>query len=419
MNGNPFSKKPKGPVGAAGIFAWMLALSSPGAVAFPHIDDDQLKQITGEQAPADDKVKPKSLIEGYLWIGDPVHENLTKVTLKHAAVFGNDTDIKKTPAYQLPYIRGVFWNDDPTKLLWPTNAGTPQSFLNGATALEWAQTIKRAEKIADTAWLCRDTAQKVPCVGNTEAITACKAKKKQDIEKCDLGLAELGKDLLSRSHFGDLQFLHGMAGKEGEKASDTKAHMLTWAEFCFKVAGGAIAATDSLKQADAMVPGISRLLVNDTLPDSKTIAELFGDSNIKELAEGSLLHMIQDSFSDSHVKRVVLNRTSTIDGVPKDVFARDAILRFYTYPGQDKSRHKQCDKEPSTLFIAAALINVGSLSGSDPVTHGIVVAKLLRSGNAADLDKRWSEAGDYLSNKVFNLNTTPAEAGPGRPDCSP
>lgn len=41
----------------------------------------------------------------------------------------------------------------------------------------------------------------------------------------------VGDPLLARTHFGDMSALHGMAGKEGEKAEDTKARMMMWAEF--------------------------------------------------------------------------------------------------------------------------------------------------------------------------------------------
>ena len=41
-----------------------------------------------------------------------------------------------------------------------------------------------------------------------------------------------------RSHFGDLQFLHSMASRDGEMASETRQRILMWAEFTWSVAVG-------------------------------------------------------------------------------------------------------------------------------------------------------------------------------------
>ena len=42
--------------------------------------------------------------------------------------------------------------------------------------------------------------------------------------------------MTARSHFGDLQFFHGMASSDAEAPSTTKANMLNWARFLVKVA---------------------------------------------------------------------------------------------------------------------------------------------------------------------------------------
>ena len=53
--------------------------------------------------------------------------------------------------------------------------------------------------------------------------------------------------ILNRSHFGDMQFLHSMASRVGDRAQDTKLSILIWAEFAYKVASGSIPANTMLK----------------------------------------------------------------------------------------------------------------------------------------------------------------------------
>jgi hypothetical protein len=45
-----------------------------------------------------------------------------------------------------------------------------------------------------------------------------------------------GASLLHRSHFGDLQFMHAMATKDGEPAETTRRKILMWAEFSWRTA---------------------------------------------------------------------------------------------------------------------------------------------------------------------------------------
>lgn len=53
--------------------------------------------------------------------------------------------------------------------------------------------------------------------------------------------------MLNRSHFGDMQFLHSMASRVGDRAEETKLAIMLWAEFAYKVAIGKIQGTTMLK----------------------------------------------------------------------------------------------------------------------------------------------------------------------------
>ena len=59
-------------------------------------------------------------------------------------------------------------------------------------------------------------------------------------------------DLIARSHFGDLQFFHGMASSDAELPSVTKEKMLTWARFLVDVASGQVAPDTKIKDVETI-----------------------------------------------------------------------------------------------------------------------------------------------------------------------
>jgi hypothetical protein len=155
-----------------------------------------------------------------------------------------------------------------------------------------------------------------------------------------------GSALLLRSHFGDMQFLHAMAAKEGELASETQAKIFAWGEFTYKVAVGEIA-----RDAPLYTTGIAGF---DQLFDKQrgwTPALLFGEGDpvyqqspaLNQVALGSLMHMVQDSFARGHALRNPSDGTSCRFADGSTLPSPGSIVSFRAYARQDAEAHGEED----------------------------------------------------------------------------
>jgi hypothetical protein len=152
-----------------------------------------------------------------------------------------------------------------------------------------------------------------------------------------------GAAFLYRVHFGDLQFLHAMGARDGERAGDTLTRMNTWAEFTYRVALGEIAKETELRKVG--ISGMDELFRNR----GWTVQQMFtrgdptyrSDKGIKELAFGSLLHMLADSFVNSHADRDDASgaKCSGSEGTLKPGLIRS----FHSYAHQDATQHGKED----------------------------------------------------------------------------
>jgi hypothetical protein len=229
-------------------------------------------------------------------IGEPIHERLTEKALKAAGILGAEGKYTDDIAWQ--YVRGALWNDDPEGLLFDDRV--------------WYKWFKKSEKKYSS---------------GVEFVLKFKEAKVQAFAGTEFGPNEVS--LLKRSHFGDLQFLHGMA-MQGERAATTRDKMVQWAEFTYKVGTGVIAAGTTL--GNVPVSGIPELF-----PKLKalTVQELFklrdlepGSRKLEQRALGSLMHMIQDSYAAGHTER-----DATLG----------KIKQFHSYVGQDEKLHAAKD----------------------------------------------------------------------------
>jgi hypothetical protein len=120
-----------------------------------------------------------------------------------------------------------------------------------------------------------------------------------------------------RSHYGDLQFLHGM-GRRGESPTAVRDNILAWSQFAYDVATAKISPSTKLVALEdkyAFARNFSR-----TSKSNWTVRKLFTnvggahcmdsseqleatDKEVAGLALGALLHTVQDSYSHSHVER--------------------------------------------------------------------------------------------------------------------
>lgn len=238
---------------------------------------------------------------------NPIHESIaiaafirSKVALPPKTTY-NDLDQQ-----QWEYFRGLIWNDDPSCYLFNDKDDNNHEFSTGAKWL-W-----------DYEW---------------------------GASNC----------MIQRSHFGDLQFLHGMGTKGGEKPEATRARLVSWLEVMYKLACGNQGVHENDKLSDHLAQHF-----NDTTNPSgdKTLRDLlladtssYTKSNVPMRALGSCLHTIQDSYAIGHTQRRLLN-PHDLEERDKDGYLRfkpgtygkwGSVLVFHTYSGQSGPRHQHYD----------------------------------------------------------------------------
>ena len=215
-------------------------------------------------------------------------------------------------------------------------------------------------------------------------------------------------NLLVRTHFGDLQFLHAMAVSDGEVPQDTQRNVMAWMEFTWRTAIG--------DQGFNSQRVVSRLPIEGFAERFKynrgwRIQDLFALDNpgvrepesIQKIALGSLLHVVEDSFAAGHVDRATPTPGATCAGTGWP--APGQIREFHSYPKQDSHKHGGADKMAALeRHLASTNPNVVDVVGA--------LGILWRSRVP------WSEARPYLE-CVFTLAPDARPSSPGddyRPD---
>lgn len=310
-----------------------------------------------ELNPVEDKYRWDGDRTHWKWVADPMHEELTlrarACAAGHEASKPEDVRCGMSPSVPAGHhrghkhdslVRGVWWNDDPNQLLFALRQA------------EWGAWMLDGEHIATHK---RNLRGKSAQIDKTYYINY-------------------------RSHYGDLQFLHAMASGDKVAPRTTQQNILTWAEFTYKVAIGSIGTESTLGQVE--VPGFGEFFGH---LNGWSVSYLFapkyllrsGD-HFSQMALGSLLHVIQDSFSAAHVERA-FNATGTCP--------RGRVIRFNTYVGQVKSAHKAAD-----VRIAWLDQKYGDFQG--PIDASAALLSL--ASRKADWEK---EVKPYLENAVFCL----------------
>jgi hypothetical protein len=292
----------------------------------------------------------------------PVHEDLT-----HRAYGCHDGHVRcRTGGAPSAVIEGVQWNDNPP-FSYRTLKLTVSPTCMGVTI--------QLPNLHPTCW---------SSIFARAAATASTAR----------GLAFGPRDtLLERSHFGDLQFIHAMA-VDGEPPQVTRGNILAWARFAYLVSVGEIASGTVIADGTTVgslasfFPGsgdsVLTLFTKGTEPHS--------DERVGDIAFGSLLHLVQDSFSRSHVSREKL-RTLAGEALP------GRIVQFHSYAHQDPYVHAKRDAlealeqnaEESNLLTAIGVR---------------LVALRARKAPFDDVQR--------LLDSVFELSENAVRAGPGK-----
>jgi hypothetical protein len=267
---------------------------------------------------------------GVLHFAEPVHEEIT------GRIFNcddgcDDADIDAEFA-GLYIIAGVRWNDDPPFRMNPdeaqhTKCKTSETIRFTTQPYCWYQLFTAAKKMAASG--------QVPNAANHAP-------------------------LLARSHFGDLQFFHSMASQDGEPAAETQRRALIWAEFTWRVANGEYGLDTKL--ADVKIDGFSQFFGTSgwTVQDLFTAGNPALRQHLKDVAFGSLLHMVEDSFAEGHVQRED-SGPGTCSAVPQFT-APPRVVEFHSYSHQDEKKHKEKDSREAFLELDEKPTNVVSVA---------------------------------------------------------
>ncbi len=288
-----------------------------------------------------------------------VHERITRRAYERAGV-----------ALPAAVLAGIRWNDNPPSLranpLFGGCLGRPAPVADGMAC--WAR-ILRLDSVALAALTQREKS-----------------------------LAPL------RSHFGDMQFLHAMAGRSGESAEETRRNILRWSEFAYRVALGEIAPGSKVsalgRGESALDPDTAQWIGNLFRGPSvrhQTVEDLFlpRSSSVRLVAFGSLLHLVEDSYSAAHVRR----HSARVQGngcLSYD--ADDAVAQFQTYVGQDTEKHGVCDDAPDWLDTERAESPIGAIA--EVVT-------------AYEAGREWPVVRAILEERIFRLLDSVLAAQPG------
>ncbi|MBO2658124.1 hypothetical protein [Shewanella algae] len=214
-------------------------------------------------------------------------------------------------------------------------------------------------------------------------------------------IAKSGKDTIDqtykmhyRSHYGDMQFLHAMAFKDGVAAAETKSKIYMWMEFLYRMATGEI--VSSTKFSDVKVKGIEHYFNRHQHWEVRWVMQprylLAHKNDFSEHALGAMLHLVQDSYSTSHVERVF---------EPTGKCQNGYINRFFSYSHQSSKKHGKSDTREGYHKTAYP-------KSSNPVTVGAQLIMFAKSKAGWE-----SEVVPYLDSIVFCLSDSAMESGPG------
>lgn len=242
---------------------------------------------------------------------EPVHEEITN------RIYGCNGDVcSGSSATQAPaaVLAGVRWNDDPPFRLTADQARN--------TDCKSRQTIRFETQ--PECW-----------------IDLFRAAERGAASGASYGL---GDAMLYRTHFGDLQFLHAMAAQDGELARDTKARLMGWFEFAWRAALGEYVLDTRLKSIDnptiqtAFGKSEWRLLDLYTQGASGGLRQ-----HVADVAFGSLLHALEDSYAGGHAEREESSGMGQCRAGDIRVQAPGGILSFHAYNHQDHAAHGEAD----------------------------------------------------------------------------
>ncbi len=206
-------------------------------------------------------------------------------------------------------------------------------------------------------------------------------------EEFDADEKDEPEELIARSHYGDLQYFHGMATKEGEDPAETKARIMVWSKFLTQVANGSI-------DPDTKIGDVAEMKGLFSAHTEKTIKEIFGygkgtDIEIRQRATGALMHLVQDSNALGHTERD----------------EKGQIKEFHSYEHQDHGKHGHEDAWKEGKNLGERIRNTPGAANA--IRQCTDLFYMLDQGASTEAVMQ------YLDEQVFKLSEQAQKAGPG------
>lgn len=269
----------------------------------------------------------------------PVHEEITQLAFDcplESSLLNDKSCALSDTSFVTPYIiYGVRWNDLPPFRL---DEGEGKCDYFGKNVCK-PETVRFSTQ--PTCWYCLFQ-------------DAQKKAKFSKISRCESGPKIIKGNLMTRSHFGDLQFLHAMAAEDGELPQITQQKILDWLEFAWKVSSAEISPLTFLKDVPiASIKthfGCTDWRVSDIYILGRQGGKTKNENltpHIREIAFGSVLHTVQDSFAAGHTFRESSNELMQCTGMDNVLIPR--IKEFHTYGSQDGTKHDHGDSRDSMI----------------------------------------------------------------------
>jgi hypothetical protein len=205
-------------------------------------------------------------------VGAAVHENMVIAALINAGelergttydqILGKWWKVDRPDVWE--FIRGVIWNDDPACSLFVDSSSNNGNFDTG---LAWGSDYKIKFKFSSD-------------------------------------------NIIYRSHFEDLQFLHSMGCKTNERPSESKRKIMLWVETMYR-----LSVSDGVLPEHSINSRLGEFFNDSTTPrGSDSFQRLlmgrttsYDNPKIGRRALGSCFHVIQDSFAVGHCQRRLEN----------------------------------------------------------------------------------------------------------------
>lgn len=274
----------------------------------------------------------------------PVHEEITQLGFGcpidlvdfEADHYCAKSDEGSAPSF---VIYGVRWNDlPPFRLTEGQGSKCKKLGILNQPACKTEQTIRLSTQ--PDCWYCifRDAAERA---------------KRSKITGCQKGPGYEVGNLMTRSHFGDLQFLHAMANEDDIPPEETRRKILDWLEFAWRVFTKDIKHTARLNEI--AIPTIQEHFscTDWTVADLYILGRTdFLLPKIDLLAFGSVLHTVQDSFASGHVEREIPSLSEFCPGAP-NIPHPGRIVEFHSYGSQDGHKHDEEDARDALVRAGA------------------------------------------------------------------